>query len=130
MSRLQTIKPRVQQLKSRIGQTVQPGSWRRSEMSSAQRGYGYKWQQARAGYLQAHPYCVMCLDELGIAGLDRAQVVIACAERGVPLPVATVLDHRIPHRGDQALFWDRDNWQAMCSTHHSRDKQRQEAEGA
>ena len=69
-----------------MAQTIQPGSWRGSDTSSSQRGYGYKWQQARAGYLQAHQYCVMCLDELGLAGLDRAQVVIACAERGVPLP--------------------------------------------
>jgi hypothetical protein len=24
------------------------------------------------------------------------------------------------------LFWRRSNWQALCATHHSRDKQREE----
>lgn len=129
MPRLQTLKPRVQQLRSRLAQSIQPGSWRSSDMSSSQRGYGYKWQQARADYLRAHPYCVMCLADLGMDGLDNASVVIACAERGAPLPIATVVDHRIPHRGYQALFWDRNNWQALCAGHHNRDKQRDEAAG-
>ena len=31
---------------------------------------------------------------------------------------ATVVDHIIPHRGDQKLFWDRGNWQALCKRHH------------
>ena len=32
---------------------------------------------------------------------------------------ASVVDHIIPHRGDEALFWDRSNWQALCHRHHS-----------
>jgi len=39
---------------------------------------------------------------------------------------ATVIDHIIPHRGDQSLFWDQSNWQALCKPHHDRDKQSQE----
>jgi 5-methylcytosine-specific restriction protein A len=31
---------------------------------------------------------------------------------------ATVVDHIIPHRGDEKLFWDRDNWQALCKSCH------------
>jgi 5-methylcytosine-specific restriction protein A len=31
---------------------------------------------------------------------------------------ATVVDHIKPHRGDQTLFWDRSNWQALCKQHH------------
>ncbi|MFE0394738.1 HNH endonuclease [Paenibacillus lactis] len=31
---------------------------------------------------------------------------------------ATVVDHIIPHKGDQALFWDRQNWQALCKKCH------------
>lgn len=31
---------------------------------------------------------------------------------------ATVVDHIIPHRGDQKLFWDRSNWQALCKSCH------------
>lgn len=68
--------------------------------SSAARGYGYKWQQARAGFLAKHPLCVRC-QALG-------RVVIA-----------TDVDHVIPHKGDMALFWDRSNWQSLCAPCHS-----------
>lgn len=54
---------------------------------------------ARAVYLQSHPLCVRCLAE----------------GRYVK---ATVVDHIIPHRGDRKLFWDRDNWQALCKSCH------------
>ena len=39
---------------------------------------------------------------------------------------ATVVDHKIPHKGDQRLFWDPANWQSLCKPHHDRDKQREE----
>jgi 5-methylcytosine-specific restriction endonuclease McrA len=51
-----------------------------------------------------------------------------CQERNQLTP-ATVVDHKVPHRGDDALFWDSDNWQGLCATHHSSTKQRQEATG-
>lgn len=31
----------------------------------------------------------------------------------------TVVDHIVPHRGDQKLFWDRSNWQPLCEHHHN-----------
>ncbi|AXQ93192.1 HNH endonuclease [Cereibacter sphaeroides] len=37
-----------------------------------------------------------------------------------------VADHKIPHRGDEALFWDAANLQCLCKTCHDRDKQREE----
>ena len=33
---------------------------------------------------------------------------------------ATVVDHIIPHRGDDALFWDQSNWQALCKKCHDK----------
>jgi 5-methylcytosine-specific restriction endonuclease McrA len=43
---------------------------------------------------------------------------------------ATVVDHIKPHRGDQSLFWDKNNnWAALCETHHNSTKQRDEARG-
>lgn len=109
MGKLQTLKPRLQIQGNRL-QTIQPGSWRTDKQTSTQRGYGYKWQQAREGYLAHHPFCVYC-------------------KRDGILTLATVVDHRIPHRGDMTLFWDRTNWQGLCTTHHSKDKQREEANG-
>lgn len=42
-----------------------------------------------------------------------------------PLPLATC-DHRIPHHGDEALFWDRANLQTLCKPCHDKVKQRLE----
>ncbi|URF02983.1 HNH endonuclease signature motif containing protein [Cupriavidus campinensis] len=106
--------------------TMQPGSWRTSALTSAQRGYGYRWQQARAAHLREHPFCEYCLKERRIVATTVAAVILECAARGLALPYGNVVDHRIPHRGDDALFWDRTNWQTLCTPHHSRDKQRQE----
>jgi len=78
--------------------------------SSSQRGYGYKWQKAREGYLKNHPLCV---DHEA-----RGQVV-----------AATVVDHIVPHRGDMTLFWDKSNWQSLCSHCHDSHKQRLEKSG-
>lgn len=75
----------------------------------------------------SHPFCVYCLRDLDIVDCNTADVILNCAERGVSAPYASLVDHRIPHRGDQALFWDKSNWQSMCTTHHSSDKQREEA---
>jgi 5-methylcytosine-specific restriction enzyme A len=32
---------------------------------------------------------------------------------------AVIVDHIIPHKGDYSLFWDSNNWQSLCATHHS-----------
>lgn len=125
MARLRTLGSRVATSMPRQ-KTVEPGSWRPVDATSTERGYGYAWQQARAGFLTKHPFCVRCLIEAGITATGRAEVILECAERDIAVPWASVLDHRIPHRGDKRLFWDRDNWDPLCTTHHVRDKQREE----
>lgn len=109
MARLTTLKPRVAMLKPNRVQTT-AGTWRTNDMTSSDRGYGYKWQQARERFLRAHPLCCYC-------------------ERDGYVTAATVVDHRIPHRGDQALFWDEANWMPLCATCHSSTKQREEKSG-
>jgi 5-methylcytosine-specific restriction protein A len=69
--------------------------------SSTAQGYGYRWQQARAGYFSKHPLCVHCQQQ----GL---------------VTIATDLDHIVPHHGDMVKFWQRDNWQGLCAPCHSR----------
>lgn len=69
--------------------------------TSTQRGYGYRWQQTRIGFLKSHPLCAEC-------------------ERQGRVRQANEVDHIIPHKGDMDLFWDRDNWQPMCAPCHSR----------
>lgn len=106
MGRLHTVPPRVQPAPDRLT-TVSGGSWRSGKTSSTARGYGYRWQKARERHLQQHPLCVMCEAE------GRVEA-------------ATVVDHIVPHRGDERLFWDRTNWQSLCKPHHDGEKQRQE----
>lgn len=69
--------------------------------TSAQRGYTSKWRKARLLFLMDHPFCV------------------ECQKRGI-LKAATDVDHIIPHKGDQELFWDESNWQPLCHECHSR----------
>ena len=68
--------------------------------TAASRGYGSRWQKARATYLLSHPLCVH--HELN----------------GV-IVQATVVDHRVPHKGDWSLFWDTSNWQSLCDKCHN-----------
>jgi 5-methylcytosine-specific restriction endonuclease McrA len=78
--------------------------------SSAKRGYGARWQKARAAYLAKHPLCIMC-EELG------------------RVTAATVVDHIEPHKGDMAKFWDSGNWAALCARCHNSAKQSFERTG-
>jgi 5-methylcytosine-specific restriction endonuclease McrA len=38
-----------------------------------------------------------------------------------------VADHKVPHRGSEALFWDDGNLWCLCKGCHDSEKQRQEA---
>lgn len=53
----------------------------------------FRWM--RKAYLAQHPICNQCKRE-----------------------AASILDHVIPHRGINALFWDQSNWQALCLRCH------------
>lgn len=111
--------PRLNKIASRLGTvpgrlpTLQDGSWRTDKQSAAARGYGHKWREARAAYLKSHPLCVMC------AAMNPPMVT-----------AATVVNHKIPHKGDQSLFWNRDNWEPLCKRHHDSDAQMREKSGA
>lgn len=87
-------------------------SWRGDKRGSTERGYGYAWQQARLRFLASNPLCVMCL-----------------AMKPPRITVADVVNHKIPHRGDQDLFWSEENWEALCKQHHDSDVQMAEKSG-
>jgi 5-methylcytosine-specific restriction protein A len=69
-----------------------------------------RWVHGRVAHLSANPLCAMC-----------AVVGHVCA--------ASVVDHIRPHRGDADRFFDRSNWQSLCTTCHDIRKQRAEARG-
>jgi len=69
--------------------------------SANERGYNYRWHKVSRLYLIEHPLCVHCLIEGRVTAADT-------------------VDHIIPHKGNQALFWDESNWQSMCRPHHDK----------
>lgn len=60
-----------------------------------------RWREGRERFLRYNPLCVRCKAD----------------DRVVP---AQVVDHIEPHRGDEKLFWDETNWQALCKRCHDR----------
>lgn len=70
--------------------------------SARQRGYTAEWERESKAYLAVYSSCRRC---------GRT---------------ANLVDHIEPHKGDQQLFWDRRNWQPLCTPCHSGAKQRLE----
>lgn len=89
----------------------------KTRKTAAQRGYDGRWKRARDEFLiqkaieQAWPYPLCECEE--------------CREQGRRIKADTV-DHIVPHKGDQQLFWDRSNWQAMHHDCHSRKTARED----
>ncbi len=65
------------------------------------RGYGYKWRKESKKYKEKNPLCVKCLS------YGRIEP-------------STDVDHIKVCKGDESLFWQRSNWQALCKSCHSR----------
>lgn len=56
--------------------------------------HSVRWKEISRDYLKANELCCRCGNR------------------------ATVVDHIIPHRGNESLFWDSNNWQPLCSKCH------------
>ena len=76
--------------------------------NSNARGYTSEWRRAAKRYLARNPLCVR--------HMDIGETV-----------VARHVDHIRPAREHPQLFWDEDNWQALCPPCHG-SKTREEME--
>lgn len=65
-----------------------------SRGTAAERGYDDRWRKVKTAWLMDHQACERC----------GAQ--------------ATVVHHRIPHKGDRQLFWNQSLWEALCKRCH------------
>ena len=74
------------------------GATRSSELYKTAR-----WKRERAAFLKANRRCV-------------APYLVGWKYQRCDEP-ATVVDHDPPHRGDEAAFWDRSTWRALCRYH-------------
>ena len=75
-----------------------------SEYNRTSRAFIYlyntsRWKILRKQFLREHPLCE------------------ECKKNGV-VKAATIVDHIKAHKGDEKLFWDQNNWQALCKHHH------------
>lgn len=69
-----------------------------------------RWRRERRSFLNDYPFCAEHL------------------KRGLKV-IAVIVDHKVPHRGDEKLFWDKTNWQPLCKRCHDAHKQRLEKSG-
>jgi 5-methylcytosine-specific restriction endonuclease McrA len=69
-----------------------------------------RWHRLRWDQLQRQPLCELHLVQ---------QEIVA----------ATVADHKVPHRGDEKLFFDENNLQSLCKVCHDGAKQQLEKSG-
>jgi 5-methylcytosine-specific restriction endonuclease McrA len=76
--------------------------------SARERCYDTVWDKASRGHRRSHPLC------LGCQAVGR-------------VTAAELTDHVVPHKGDQAIFWNRSLWQSACRWHHDVVKQKLEA---
>ena len=72
---------------------------RNDRVTSTSRGYDSRWKRERKRFLKVHPLCEYC-------------------KKQGKFVKASVVDHVVPHRGDEQLFWDESNWQALCKNCH------------
>lgn len=69
-----------------------------------------EWLEGRELHLTKHPLCAWCL------------------QKGRIVP-AKVVHHKVPHQGNEALFYDPDNWESLCKPCHDGAAQQQERIG-
>lgn len=75
--------------------------------TARERGYDTRWEEAAATFKVRYPLC-------GMRPHGQAPVMSRCHEQGRATPVYQV-DHVVPHRQDERLFWDMEgNWQSLC----------------
>lgn len=79
------------------------------------------WRRASAEWLERFPFCVLCLMHCRIN--ERAMSDTCGTQRHL------IVDHIEPHRGNERLYWDRNNLQTLCRLCHDRDKQSHDSSG-
>ena len=69
-----------------------------------------QWKRLRKAKLQRNPVCERCLKTGHVSQ-------------------ATVVHHRVAHKGDRILFYDINNLESLCKPHHDGDAQSEEHTG-
>lgn len=117
MAKLGALKPRLSGLPSRIGAADRDGKGRAQHRAATQHWRAWyktaRWTKLRASILKRDLYTCQ---RTGILLIGK-----------YPAPNSAVVDHIRPHRGNEALFWDEANLQAISKAEHDKAKQAEEA---
>lgn len=85
------------------------------------------WRRVlRPAHLVKEPLCRACMRR-GI--INDGSLTSSGARQEKPKRRRLVVDHVVPHRGDEALFFDPENLQTLCLDDHDQNKQRFERNG-
>jgi 5-methylcytosine-specific restriction endonuclease McrA len=119
MGRLKAVQPRLGTAPSRLRRAPATEGNRSRQRDASQPWRAWyktaRWQKLRTEILKRDSW--------------RCQKTGALLIGKYPAPNSAVIDHKIPHRGDDELFWDRDNLQAVSKQYHDSEKQRLEKSG-
>lgn len=113
MPKLTTLKPRLKAMAPKLKTAREVRDTRYSPDAQVRSWYkSARWQALRLEVL--------------------ARDLYTCRQTGVvltgksPAPNSPVVDHVIPHKGDERLFWDPNNLQAVSKAYHDSDKRKME----
>jgi 5-methylcytosine-specific restriction protein A len=110
---LKALKPRLSKMPPRL-QTMRETRDTRYSPDATVRGWYHsaRWQKLR--------------QEVLIRDLYTCQQTGVILTTGRDAPNAAVVHHKVPHRGDEQLFWDINNLEAVSKAYHDSEAQREE----
>ena len=115
-AKLSTLKPQIATIKPLIGRATGDEKARlrqRDQEIEWRAWYGTeRWKQMRKRIWARDNY--------------TCQVTRTLCIGKYPAGNSPVADHKIPHRGDPALFWDESNIHTVSKEYHDSQKQREE----
>lgn len=107
---MKTLGDRIGRAKPRLATTRQVRDKRYSADATVRGWYkSARWQRLRIEVLTRDLYTC-----------QQTGIILAGKS---PAPDSPVVDHVIPHRGDEVLFWDITNLQAVSKAYHDSTKQ-------
>lgn len=113
---LRTLKPRLQPMQRKL-KTMREVRDKRYSPDATIRGWykSARWQTLRLEVMVRDLY--IC-QRTGIMLIGKA-----------PAPDSPVVHHKVPHRGDERLFWDIENLELVSKVWHDSEAQRLERNG-
>lgn len=113
MPKLTTLKPRLKPMGTRLHSARQVRDTRYSPDAQVRSWYhSARWQDLREAVLIRDLYTCQHTGVILVDGNRR--------------PNSAVVHHKIPHRGDEQLFWSIDNLELVSKAWHDSEAQRQE----